>query len=322
MNIKDIITETTAGAVATVAVPLGGMKKRPNASVFPKTTSKKKKKKTVGEGKSPHKKGTKKYKKHMAAMHAEDVNDSGMIGKPDSYYDEEDRKEAYNDLQDALAQSNSTEAEYVKDGSCPECPNVEDDEDCNGFGNYGCDDGELTYMNDTVSWKEIKDHDERQAEKANRGPAPDKETVMKVLPRLHDDYVKSGRYNAFELPSILRQMYPELGKREAAGYTAEFFKTFEESLDENYDPKLITMLSQFEQDCEEKGYYGDTDVITIDQLIKAGKTEEAAEEMASTMTDQDGGSSKFDHIYDMAKDAIDDYTVEPAMAEMKKLAGL
>ena len=248
--------------------------------------------------------------------------ESNMIGEPDRFYDAEQRKEAYNDLQDALAQSNSTEAEYVKDGSCPECPNVEDDEDCNGFGNYGCDDGELTYMNDTVSWKEIKDHDERQAEKANRGPAPDKETVMKVLPRLHDDYVKSGRYNAFELPSILRQMYPELGKREAAGYTAEFFKTFEESLDENYDPKLITMLSQFEQDCEEKGYYGDTDVITIDQLIKAGKTEEAAEEMASTMTDQDGGSSKFDHIYDMAKDAIDDYTVEPAMAEMKKLAGL
>jgi len=29
----------------------------------------------VGEGKSPHKKGTKKYKKHMAAMHAESVND-------------------------------------------------------------------------------------------------------------------------------------------------------------------------------------------------------------------------------------------------------
>ncbi|MDC1040464.1 hypothetical protein OAQ62_01565 [bacterium] len=155
---------------------------------------------------------------------------SGMIGEPDSYYDAEDRIEAYNELQDALAQSNSTEAEYVKDGHCPECPNVEDDEDCNGFGNYGCDDGELTYMNDTVSWKAIKDHDERQAEKANRGPAPDKETIMKVLPRLHDDYVKSGKYNAMELPGILRQMYPELGKREAAGYTAEFFKTFEESV--------------------------------------------------------------------------------------------
>lgn len=65
MKISDIITETTsAGAVATVAMPLGKMHKR-NPSVFPK-----KKKKKAEEGKSPHKKGTKKYKKHMAAMHA------------------------------------------------------------------------------------------------------------------------------------------------------------------------------------------------------------------------------------------------------------
>ena len=115
MKINDIITETTsAGAIATVAHPMGKMIKRPNPSVF---SSKPKKKKTneeirpekpnksseeyiamghapdsdkvqrareyeawvekqraqgkdVDEGKSPHKKGTKKYKKHMAAMHA------------------------------------------------------------------------------------------------------------------------------------------------------------------------------------------------------------------------------------------------------------
>ena len=88
-----------------------------------------------------------------------------MIGTPDGYYDAEERTEAYNQLQDALAQSNRVEAEYVKDGHCPECPNVEDDEDCYGFGNYGCDDGELTYDGDTVSWKAIKDHDERQAQR-------------------------------------------------------------------------------------------------------------------------------------------------------------
>jgi hypothetical protein len=36
MKISDIITETTsAGAVATVAMPIGGMRKRPNPSVFP-----------------------------------------------------------------------------------------------------------------------------------------------------------------------------------------------------------------------------------------------------------------------------------------------
>jgi hypothetical protein len=32
----------------------------------------------VAEGKSPHKKGTKKYKKHMAAMHAEDTYKSNL----------------------------------------------------------------------------------------------------------------------------------------------------------------------------------------------------------------------------------------------------
>lgn len=160
MKINDIIQETTsAGGIATVAAPLGGMQKRPNASVFANTTPKKKKKKAVGEnavvpeitqskkeeiisaweyqedlieiengyqilsgenhgyednvallidknfkvvdydtniedlldnnfgismgeGKSPHKKGTKKYKKHMAAMHAEATLQTGGYGKP------------------------------------------------------------------------------------------------------------------------------------------------------------------------------------------------------------------------------------------------
>ena len=234
MNIKDIVNETCSGSVATVAVPLGGMRKRPNPSIF---SSKKTK-----EGKSPHKKGTPKYKKHMAAMHAEDVNDSGMIGTPDAYYDAEQRKEAYNDLQDEL-QGNYMD-DYIKDGDCPACGGSgymdgeetfinddgeeEESSECDGFGNYGCDEGKMTYGSDEPSWVEIIKHDERQAEKANRGPAPDKETVMKVLPRLHDDYVKSGRFNAFELPRILRQMYPELGKREAASYTSEFFKTFKD----------------------------------------------------------------------------------------------
>ena len=87
----------------------------------------------------------------------------------------------------------------------------------------------MTYGSDGPSWVEIIKHDERQAEKANRGPAPSKEQIMKLLPILHKDYVQSGRYNAFELPSILRQMYPELGKRQASSYVADFFSTFSES---------------------------------------------------------------------------------------------
>ena len=41
MKITDIITETTsAGAIATVAQPMGKMIKRPNPSVFPKKKKK------------------------------------------------------------------------------------------------------------------------------------------------------------------------------------------------------------------------------------------------------------------------------------------
>jgi hypothetical protein len=53
------------------------------------------------------------------------------------------------------------------------------------------------------------------------------------LPHLHDEYVKTGRYNAFELSNILKQMYPELGRREASNYVADFFKTFKEGVISN-----------------------------------------------------------------------------------------
>ena len=152
-------------------------------------------------------------------------DESGMIGTPDGYYDAEERTEAYNQLQDALAQSNRVEAEYVKDGHCPECPNVEDDEDCYGFGNYGCDDGELTYDGDTVSWKAIKDHDERQAQRQQaKANYPGDEEVIKGLanmmknmddPRqayqqMQADYPHMGRAQRSSLIAKAKQMaFPE-----------------------------------------------------------------------------------------------------------------
>ena len=149
----------------------------------------------------------------------------GMIGEPDSFYDAEERRQAYNDLQDALAQSSKVEAQYVIDGHCPECPNVEDDEDCYGFGNYGCDEGELTYNNDTVSWKEIKDHDERNAQRQQaKANYPGDEKVIKGLanmmknmddPRqayqqMQADYPQMGRAQRSSLIAKAKQMaFPE-----------------------------------------------------------------------------------------------------------------
>ena len=49
MLIKDVINETSAGAIASVAMPMGKMIKRPDPSVFSKSKTKKKKKKKTSD---------------------------------------------------------------------------------------------------------------------------------------------------------------------------------------------------------------------------------------------------------------------------------
>jgi len=166
----------------------------------------------------------------------DDVNDSGMIGEPDAYYDAEERKEAYNQLQDALDSANSREHEYVKDGICPECGgssymdgDYEGEEDsCYGWGNFGCDEGEM----EGALWKEIKDSDERRKEKEflKNQPQPSDDELELAMQQLHKEYVQTGRLNAFELPSVLRQMFPEISKPKAREIGAKFLKSFGESM--------------------------------------------------------------------------------------------
>lgn len=298
------------------------------------------------EGKSPHKKGTAKYKKHMAAMHAEEVevdevagakdcwdgykkdgtqagtgknkgkrvnkcvkedevdgadySQDGMIGTPDGYYDAEERQEAYRDLKDALGGAKDWQEDSIKDGICPECAGsgymdgeYEDEDgnegdDCYGWGDFGCDEGEMTQRDDGLpNWAEIAKHDEKQVSKANRGPAPSKEQIMKILPRLHDEYVKSGRYNAFELGSILKQLYPELNKREAGSYVADFLSNFKEQADlrrlagleegPNYDASDIHRGDAITckrckgkgcDHCDDKGVHAKSDVKETEEEFK------------------------------------------------------
>ena len=124
----------------------------------------------------------------------ENLNDD-MIGQPDDYYDEEQRKEAYADLQDAL-QGNYMD-DYIIDGACPACGgngymdgeeevyNDETDEyeegtECDGFGRYGCDQGEMT----GASWVEIIQHDKRNAERQKaKDNYPGDEEVVKQIAR-------------------------------------------------------------------------------------------------------------------------------------------
>ena len=172
-------------------------------------------------------------------------DESGMIGEPDSYYDAEDRTKAYNDLQDIL-QGNFMD-DYIKDGVCPECAGSgymdgeetftnddgeeEESSECDGFGNYGCDEGEMTQNDDGLpNWKVIADHDYNQEIKAEREnkPQPSDEILLGAIEQLHKNYVKTGRFNAFEVPSILRQMYPEISKQKARQIGSEFLGSFSE----------------------------------------------------------------------------------------------
>jgi hypothetical protein len=85
-----------------------------------------------------------------------------------------------------------------------------------------------------ATWKEIMDHDKRQAERQalKDKPQPSDEELENAMKQLHTEYVKSGKMNAFELPSILRQMYPEISKPKAREIGAKFLKSFGESMDQ------------------------------------------------------------------------------------------
>ena len=127
----------------------------------------------------------------------EDEDDNGMIGEPDDYYDAEERKEAYNDLQDAL-QGNYMD-DYIKDGDCPACGGngymdgeeemyndetgeYEEGLECDGYGKYGCDQGQMTYGSDGPSWVEINKHDEGNAQRQkSRDEYPGDEEVIKQV---------------------------------------------------------------------------------------------------------------------------------------------
>ena len=180
-----------------------------------------------------------------------------MIGEPDGFYDAEERIQAYNDLQDAL-QGNYMD-DYIKDGSCPACAGSgymdgeeevwdDDEEDyvqgseCDGFGNYGCDEGEMTYGSDGPSWVEIMKHDKRQKQRAELAakPQPSDDVLYKAAKLLHKQYViDTNRYNAFKVPELLRQMYPEIPKHKAREIGGKVLSDYKAENKINSDMALI-----------------------------------------------------------------------------------
>ena len=126
--------------------------------------------------------------------------DNGMIGEPDDYYDAEEREEAYRDLKKLEDEFfKDMERDGIRDGICPACggngymdgeEEVYNDEtneyeegtECDGYGNFGCDEGEMTYGSDGPSWVEIIRHDERKADRQkSKDEYPGDEEVIKQV---------------------------------------------------------------------------------------------------------------------------------------------
>ena len=171
----------------------------------------------------------------------EDEDDkNGMIGTPDEYYDAEERTEAYNDLQDAL-QGNYMD-DYIKDGVCPACggngyqdgeeevyndetEEYEEGNECDGFGIYGCDQGEMT----GASWVDIVQHDERKADRQkSKDEYPGDEEVIKQVA----SYMKR-----MDDPRLAYQQmqadFPHMGRGQRSGILAKAQKmAFGEDLDQ------------------------------------------------------------------------------------------
>ena len=171
----------------------------------------------------------------------EDEDDkNGMIGTPDEYYDAEERTEAYNDLQDAL-QGNYMD-DYIKDGVCPACggngyqdgeeevyndetEEYEEGNECDGFGIYGCDQGEMT----GASWVDIVQHDESKADRQkSKDEYPGDEEVIKQVA----SYMKR-----MDDPRLAYQQmqadFPHMGRGQRSGILAKAQKmAFGEDLDQ------------------------------------------------------------------------------------------
>ena len=160
----------------------------------------------------------------------------------------------------------------------------------------------------------------KKKKKVSEGPSRD--TAVDILVALVRERGLDNFESNDEIESYMSDNMPAFYQDRDTGKAIEDAMAkldLDESIVEDYDPALVSMLAKFEDDCQDYGYYGDTDMVSVDELIRLGKPEEAAEEMASAMTDEKGGSDKFDQIYDMAKERVEDYM---HVEEMRRLAGM
>lgn len=166
---------------------------------------------------------------YMIEAQAPNISDD-MIGVPDNYYDEEERKQAHKDYMEFIDRYPEDEYGSIADGFCPACGgngymdgeeemyNDETDEyeeglECDGTFSNGCDEGEI----ENASWVDIIKHDKRNAERQQaKDNYPGDEVVIKQVAA----YMK----NMDDPRQAYQQMaidYPHMGRAERSGILAK-----------------------------------------------------------------------------------------------------
>jgi hypothetical protein len=161
---------------------------------------------------------------YMIEAEAPNISDD-MIGVPDNFYDEEERREAHKDYMEFIDRYPEDDYGSVADGFCPECggngyqdgdeydDDGEENTECDGTFTYGCDEGEI----ENASWVDIIKHDKRNAERQQaKDNYPGDEVVIKQVAaymKHMDDPRQAYQQMAID--------YPHMGRAERSGLLAK-----------------------------------------------------------------------------------------------------
>ena len=249
-----------------------------------------------------------------------ELNDN-MIGEPDDFYGAEERQEAHKDLQDAL-QGNYMD-DYIIDGSCPACGGSgymdgeetftnddgeeEESSECDGFGNYGCDEGEMTYGSDGPSWVEIIKHDKQQADRKDAtANYPGDEEVIKGL---------ANMMKSMDDPRMAYQQmqvdYPQMGRAQRSNLIAKAKQMAfpEESITEGDERRIIhratvdNLISQFDSKVDSYETLVDLHDAVYNELSYLDMEDVGLEDA------EDGGQPLTDYHNGRVLDVLDSYSV-------------
>jgi hypothetical protein len=161
---------------------------------------------------------------YMIEAEAPNISDN-MIGVPDNFYDEEERREAHKDYMEFIDRYPEDDYGSIADGFCPECggngyqdgdeydDDGEENTECDGTYTHGCDEGEI----ENASWVDIIKHDKRNAQRQQaKDNYPGDEVVIKQVAaymKQMDDPRQAYQQMAID--------YPHMGRAERSGLLAK-----------------------------------------------------------------------------------------------------